>query len=265
MIFTVLAFLIALIAVFQGALFAGSGRLKASRRAIGDFSKYTSHFHYSFQEARFWTTTKVPFFRFPAITPVDNANSRDREWWKNAENYCGQPVKSRHSSITDFIRKHSKVPPSILIGTTPDPPAATHQRDAEKGPDTETLDKPKSPSGSRSRYPTVYAASWASLLGSFDRSLSLFEFPRLDEGGDSLLACDTEYLPEDISAAPATGNVETIVTMAALAGCDMISFPKDNEYPVAHGSSLQLTFREHPQLGAIATFQRFPGPETFYQ
>lgn len=209
----------------------------------------------------------VPIFRFPAIEPHTAFHTREIiQWWKDAEKTCQKPPKSRTSGITDSIRSFisSKAPPSTN-DTFPALPVANSETELESGLKTEIQVKPKSPSKSRPKHATIYAASWANLLESFDSSLSLFEFQSPNRGTDSLLFCDTEYVPGDVSAAPATGNIETIVTMAALAGCEMISFPNNNEYPVARGSNLQLTFREHLQLGAIATFRMFPGPKTFNQ
>jgi hypothetical protein len=56
----VLALFIALATVFQGLLFAGPGRLKATWRAVGPWSKYTTT-KFSWTEFRFRTTTWVPY------------------------------------------------------------------------------------------------------------------------------------------------------------------------------------------------------------
>ena len=109
-----------------------------------------------------------------------------------------------------------------------------------------------------------YAASWANLLSSFNDSLHLFEYKGGD-GQDLLLFCDTEYIPGDVAAAPSTGNIECIMTVAALAGCDVIQKIDEKTLPIARGPNMQLIFREHPQLGDTATFLRFPGPATFYE
>src|SRR5271154_535691 len=56
----VLALIIAILTVFQGALAAGPGRLKAGRSAIGNWASY-SKFKFSWTEFRFRSTAYVPF------------------------------------------------------------------------------------------------------------------------------------------------------------------------------------------------------------
>ncbi|KAL9083781.1 MAG: hypothetical protein Q9165_008391, partial [Trypethelium subeluteriae] len=147
---------------------------------------------------------------------------------------------------------------------SPASPVVTSETDLESGSIGKDTIKPKQASKIKSRYAATCAATWANLLGIFDGSISLFEHPSFNGDASSLIFCDTEYIPGDILAAPATGSVETIVTLAALAGCDEISFPENSVYPLARGPNLQLTFREHPQLGAIAVFQMFPGLQMFH-
>ena len=76
-----------------------------------------------------------------------------------------------------------------------------------------------------------------------------------------LVSCNTDYLPSDVQAAPAVGTIETIVTLAALAGCDDIEMV--DKYPVARGNNMQLSFIDHPSLGLVASFKLFPGLSTY--
>lgn len=103
------------------------------------------------------------------------------------------------------------------------------------------------------------------MLTSFDNNVAFFELKRLNGNVNSLVHCDTEYFPDDIKAVPAMGTIETIVTIAAPSGCDTISLLSESKYPTVRGPNSQLVFRDHPQLGLIANFQRFPGPRTFHQ
>jgi hypothetical protein len=68
--------------------------------------------------------------------------------------------------------------------------------------------------------------------------------------------CNTDYLPSDVQAALAVGTIESILTLTAFASCNDIEMV-DN-YLVAWGNNLQLSFQEHPLLGLVAVFQNFP-------
>ena len=57
----VLALIVAATTVFQGALSAGPGRLKASSRAIGPFYYSKSRTEFSLTELRFRTTARIPY------------------------------------------------------------------------------------------------------------------------------------------------------------------------------------------------------------
>lgn len=78
---------------------------------------------------------------------------------------------------------------------------------------------------------------------------------------EQLVSCNTDYLPDDVRAAPAVGTIETIVTLAALAGCDEVEMM--DKYPVARGSNMQLSFIEHPSMGTVAIFNIFPGRSSY--
>jgi hypothetical protein len=77
----------------------------------------------------------------------------------------------------------------------------------------------------------------------------------------SLIACHTDYLPSDIQAAPAVGNIQSIIILAAFAGCGTMEMV--GGYPIVRGGNLQVSFREHPLLDPVAVFQSFPGINTY--
>src|SRR5271170_3257770 len=62
----VLALVIAILTVFQGALAAGPGRLKSGMSAIGRWSKFTS-IYFNWTEFRFRSTAHVPFLTDPLL------------------------------------------------------------------------------------------------------------------------------------------------------------------------------------------------------
>ena len=88
-------------------------------------------------------------------------------------------------------------------------------------------------------------AGWSRLLE--DLGLEDFDF--------ATLSCATDYLPEDIQAAPAYASVESLVIMALLAGCENIQ-PAET-FLRATGPNLQLEFRPHQTLGIVAAYQHY--------
>lgn len=76
-----------------------------------------------------------------------------------------------------------------------------------------------------------------------------------------LIRCDTDCLPSDLQAAPALGTIEAVVKLAADAGCDSIEIVQG--LPLGRGHNVQLTFRDHPYLGLVAVFERFPLTGTY--
>jgi hypothetical protein len=101
-----------------------------------------------------------------------------------------------------------------------------------------------------SLHASSFAAGWLNLLNGLSRTPHFKTIKR-----------DTEHIPPDIYAVPAFGTIETLVKLAALAGCDVIEMV--NGLPLARGLSSQLGFREHPLLGTICVYQQFPPTSTY--
>jgi hypothetical protein len=194
----------------------------------------------------------VPFFRFPMIGVSYDSK---RQYWERTQEQVVTPAKG--GKLGKFLKFASSRPSTSTSGKS--------QVDLEFGQVTMPEFKWKTKPRSDPLNVSTYAAGWANLLDCFSNSLSLFESYNPVLEAKSLLFCDTEYLPGDVCAAPAAGNIETIVTMAMLAGCDTIKLRGENGFPSAHASNMQLTFQTHPQLGTIAVFRKFPGTETYYQ
>ncbi|KAI9158063.1 Peptidase M17 domain-containing protein [Paramyrothecium foliicola] len=87
----------------------------------------------------------------------------------------------------------------------------------------------------------------------------------LEEVGLQNLKTDTntlkhtaaDYLPDDLQAVPAYGEVGCIVAMAAAAGVHTLKTNADSMYPVIIGHSFQFDFRQHPILGTVGAFARY--------
>lgn len=65
--------------------------------------------------------------------------------------------------------------------------------------------------------------------------------------------CPTDYLLNDIQAAPAYATVDILSILALVAGCRSLGF--SHEFPIARGPHTQLDFRPHPALGVVAVYQ----------
>jgi hypothetical protein len=72
---------------------------------------------------------------------------------------------------------------------------------------------------------------------------------------------NTEYIPSDIAAAPASGTIGSIVVLGVLAGCDQIDLV--DGLPNLRGEHLSLNMREHPTLGLLAVCQTFITRRTY--
>ncbi|PGH05250.1 hypothetical protein AJ79_06861 [Helicocarpus griseus UAMH5409] len=91
-----------------------------------------------------------------------------------------------------------------------------------------------------------FAGGWTTLLATFPQGQQFFQSSNPGTRTAGLLPCQTDYLPSDIQAAPAIGTIETIIMLAAFAGCDSIEMV--NGYPVAKEENLQVRFVTIPFL-----------------
>ncbi|KAI0546336.1 hypothetical protein F4679DRAFT_558100 [Xylaria curta] len=107
-------------------------------------------------------------------------------------------------------------------------------------------------------------ASWLEFLNAlgFD-NLDLNKIPR-----KTLIA---DYLPDDLLAVPAYGEVGFIVAAAAAAGAYSWKIDERSGYPTVLGRSFQFQFRQHQTFGTIGAFIRYnyglkvPPPPTMRQ
>ena len=91
-------------------------------------------------------------------------------------------------------------------------------------------------------------AGWYRLLE--DLNLEKHPFTTMD--------CETDYLPDDVQAAPAHAPINDLVLLAMLAGCHTLTETDDG--PRARGPNIQLDFRAHPFLGTVAVYQHYGIP-----
>ncbi|KAK6530357.1 hypothetical protein TWF694_003713 [Orbilia ellipsospora] len=127
------------------------------------------------------------------------------------------------------------------------------------------------------------AAEWSKEGKGFDKSattaapgepqppagwLILLEYIHLSGHEDfPKIACHTDYLPQDLYAPPAYSDVFSICVLALVSGCNSLHI--DGKYPRVQGLHAQLYFRDHPQLGDVAVYERYPsradGAETWQE
>lgn len=244
----------------QGIFTAGPGRLRGSPGAIGEFAQFTQT-RFSWSELRIRTRAKVPFLTFQASdhhprasgvletpsqpvafpkpgspTPPESLERHDGEAVLECDGRVRCSSRRLLSMITGWLlRVCRNLWLSVVTANSKIYQRALCGRDISLH---------------------SYAAGWAKLLAEFEDSMDVWGPNSKDS---FVLDCDVDYGPSDLSAAPAMGSVQAIVILAVWAGCDRLTLD-DNGYPVATGSFMQLSFRNHPQLGWSAVFDRFPGP-----
>lgn len=72
-----------------------------------------------------------------------------------------------------------------------------------------------------------------------------------------------DYLPSDVQAVPARMDINTIVALAAAAGCHRMDLDKETGYPNITGSNSQIRFRRDLHFGIVAFFEHLAvsGPQ----
>ena len=245
-VLSVLAVLVASLALLQGLLAAGPGRLKASKSSVGPLYGDTARNRFDWTELPFRTTVQVPFVDIPQIIessgcdkdkiPLQSEQSafekyRKRScfhvpfWWRSRQSLAQQ----RLGETTDKHRPWSK------LGSL----RAWMGRSSFRRSDIEAASVPRIPDN------TEVLANWWMLL--------------LDVGLQSLRLrtrlCKTDHLPVDVAAAPAFATIDSLMILALLAGCD--SYDVHRQLPIAKGTHVQLIFRQHPNLGTVASYQSY--------
>ena len=109
---------------------------------------------------------------------------------------------------------------------------------------------PSDVSGSTVNVDDDSIASWLRLL----QQLGLEDLEMKD---DDLKATKADYLPSDLLAVPAYGEVGFIVAAAAAAGAYSMRTDSQSPYPVIIGDGFQFDFRLHPTLGTVGAFSSY--------
>ncbi|KAL6361394.1 hypothetical protein LRP88_04862 [Fusarium phalaenopsidis] len=102
----------------------------------------------------------------------------------------------------------------------------------------------------KKRHDDYFPATWLALLTAMD----------LDEtklwGSKSTGA---DYIPSDFSMVPAYGSIRFVVTLTVIfaRGYARLIIDSESKLPRVQGAGFNLTFRQHPLLGAVGLFERY--------
>ena len=100
------------------------------------------------------------------------------------------------------------------------------------------------------------AASWLKFLQEINLDGIGLEDPAPSGKDENIAITPADYLPSDLIAVPAYGEVGLIVAMAAAAGAYSWKFNSQSPYPIIIGEDFQFDFRQHPTLGTVGAFSR---------
>ncbi|KAK1711643.1 hypothetical protein BDP67DRAFT_490611 [Colletotrichum lupini] len=105
---------------------------------------------------------------------------------------------------------------------------------------------------SQPKYEANPAATWVRFFEKVD--LEYLDYPKYKS---HLQLVTADYLPDDLIAAPAYGQVGAIIAAAAATGAQVKITDDKSLYPVILGRQFQFDFRQHPTLGTIGAYAQF--------
>lgn len=221
----VLALIVAGITVFQGLLAAGPGRIKASRPAIGPFAIH-SRSVFDRTELALRTTARVPLITWDVC--------------------YHRIVRQKFQPNFEVATSYSQLHPGRLLGADP---FALKDHVEESGASRSPRGQ-STTSFEQGRHEYDSTATWLTLLTSLGLEDPQF-FP--------LVQRVTDYLPTDIQAAPAAGELRCLAILAVIADTNAsieLSGP-GNRFPRVLADSSSLVFRDHPSLGTVAAYEAY--------
>jgi hypothetical protein len=242
------ALVFAAMTVIQNVLSAPSGHRKCSRDAISDWSQKTES-RWNWAEFRWDSIANTPVLTSARIQAqlgepgvATRTTSNSFKTLKSFAVYAGwnKGNDSPNGAVADgWTEKHAdngrvgKGPWARLFGS------AMQQFDKAAS----------SKSATRDRY---YPATWLHLLEHI--SMKKFVWQHLQDRTRSTAA---DYLPSEVQAVPAYVDVDTIIALAATAGCDKLTMESESGYPRLTGTGVQIRFRRDPFLGVVASFEHY--------
>lgn len=216
------AILFALATVIQAIFAAGKGHRRTNHLAIGKWNVETK---------REWDWSEMNF-RYIVTTPILHEDSL-----QSLADYD----KVKHSSDKNKTGKAVQKAERKLRGSIKSIASCFH-------PYQHSSSEPKP---NQSRHPS---AAWLEF------------FKEVGLAGSDVKAWGTytrkvvaDYLPDDITAAPAYAQVGAIVAAAVTAGIQKLDIDKhaSRNYPIIFGQGFQIDFRQHPALGVVGAYSRY--------
>ncbi|KXH28597.1 hypothetical protein CNYM01_10234 [Colletotrichum nymphaeae SA-01] len=105
---------------------------------------------------------------------------------------------------------------------------------------------------SQPKYQSDPAATWVRFFEKI--GLEYLDDPKYK---DQLQPVTADYLPDDLIAAPAYGQVGAIIAAAAATGAQIKMTDDKSLYPVILGRQFQFDFRQRPTLGIIGAYSQY--------
>ncbi|KAF2968426.1 hypothetical protein GQX73_g5132 [Xylaria multiplex] len=214
-----IATLFAAFTIYQAIRTTSRGSRKSNRRAIGEWSCKTTK-KWDWHELALISTVRTP-----TLTTSNVMEALERETPPQASNPQQAPSSSEASNTQEALAKLRKFLLWPFYGTA--------RQDSQK---------------IQSEDPSI--ASWLGFLA--ELGLCHSDLPKI-----RLKNTIADYLPDDLLAAPAYGEVGFIVAAAAAAGAHSWQIDKQWGYPIVMGHSFQFEFRSHPTLGMIGAFVKW--------
>jgi hypothetical protein len=214
----ILAAALALVTVYLTVVVAGPGRRRSSARAIGMWSKNTR---------RKWDW-QGPLRTTEAVTPVVTISGVSSVLKKKTAAVAGPSQEGAAGSQQEMTGLYQTV-------------AGLRQTVAGLRQTVAGLIQ------MREKYDTILGASWLDFLDKVGLS-----YDELKDGERKTTAAD--YLPGDVLAVPAYGEVGFIITAAACAGVYSWRPGAQPPYPVIIGHDFQFDFYQHPTLSTVGAF-----------
>ncbi|KXH38906.1 hypothetical protein CSIM01_06043 [Colletotrichum simmondsii] len=231
----ILATIFAVTTVFQGILVAGKGRRKTNKRAIGKWHQATE-WHWNWQDMSFESRAWVPILR----EDTWNMRSDLKDNTDNEETAQRPSHLTRLTTVPVRITRHlGKALKSCFSWL----PHSWTQK---------LLTWKQWAQNSQPKYQANPAATWVRFFEKV--GLGYLDNPTYKS---HLQLVTADYLPDDLIAAPAYGQVGAIIAAAAATGAQVKMTDDKSLYPVILGRQFQFDFRQHPTLGTIGAYAQF--------
>jgi hypothetical protein len=221
-ILSVLALGLAFLTLIQAFLASGPGRLKANLGAIGHKYHKTASTRFDRAEFRFRTTVNVPNINLDTIL------------------YQRQPV-----GFEDVLAPGElgslRMLARLYAATSCLKSRQAHRQNLSREADLENLIVLAR--GKPSTEDQRPHASWGQLL--FETALERLQFQTTE--------CRTDYLPNEVQAAPAYASLEALLFLSIAVGCTSYSITERNV--AALGPGVQLQMRDNQTIGKLRYFK----------